>query len=617
MRRARKIWQCSLMVAGTCFWLVETLGAEVFEVTTIADQGEGSLRAAIAAANATSAPDIIVFSDGSEGGIDFQDGLSRLIVLGSPLGVTAPLEIQGPGTEALSLDGAGDGDFSVETGETRVFSLTGSTAGNPHRIRALTIQNGSSFLGGANIRVTGSLELFDCVVRGGRAVATAPNISFNSTQNADGGGLFHSGGILLVEDCLFSDNGTIGNFSQGGALYSENGVATLRGCRIVDNTTEGEISEGGGVGFRSVTLMENCEVAGNETIGASSGGGGIYTDDEFVARQCTISGNIVGKVTGVDGYSVGGAFANVGSRDATFEHCTIVDNFAPEGQGQGGGISSLSFGEISFFATILIGNDVVDLERIPMASTRFVDRGFNFFGIGEGLDLIPNREATSVYGITSTAGILADLDFNGGKTRTHRILASQTVNQISAVDTGPTLADLNAIVLSGSPFLFEQRGADFPRIVNERLDIGAYEFQDFIDSDGDGLPDAVEQVVAELDSSVADSNDDLDGDGLSNLEEYLLSGIAAISDPTLRFELQVERSILTQDVNLLFQASRNREYRVLETSDLLNEFEAVDTAFNRFVEGGLQEESIPVQEPRSFFRIEGRVPNALLEVEPF
>lgn len=594
-----------------CFCLVASLQAEVFVVTTVADEGAGSLRDAIAAANVTSEPDVITFSDGSEGGIDFQDGLSRLISVGSPLEVTAPLEILGPGSELLSLDGGGDGDFVIEPGEARVFSFSGSTSAAPHRIRDLTVQNGTALLGGANIRALGSLELFDCVIREGRAVAVSLNANFNSNQNADGGGLFHSTGNLLLENCQFFGNGTFGNFSQGGALYSERGVATLRGCRIVANTTEGMVSEGGGVGFRSVTLMENCEVSDNETIGSSSGGGGIYTDDEFVARQCTISGNVVGRVTGIGGYSVGGAFANVGFRDASFEHCTIVNNFAPMGQGQGGGISTVSSGEISFFATLLIGNDAVDLERIPNAVTRFTDRGFNLFGQGAGLDLIPNRMTTSVYGVTSMGGILADLAFNGGQTRTHRVLVSEEADEVRAVDAGPTLAELDAVSLEGSPFLFEQRGGDFPRVVNGRLDIGAYELQVFLDEDGDGLPDAVEAVVTGLDSSLADGGGDLDEDGLSNLQEYLLLGIAAMSDPTLRFELQIQREASGLEAALSFSASGNREYRILGSQNLEEGFEVLDEDFSRFEEGGEQELRVLAPEPQSFFRIEGQVPEGL------
>jgi len=141
------------------------------------------------------------------------------------------LEIVGPGKALLAIDGGGDGDFLVESGEVRVFSFAGSTVAEPHRVTDLTIRNGTSILGGANIRVFGSLELVRCEISGGRGVAANPSVNGNTTENADGGGVFHSQGPMLVEACEIFENGTIGNFSQGGGLYSENGSLTIRGSR--------------------------------------------------------------------------------------------------------------------------------------------------------------------------------------------------------------------------------------------------------------------------------------------------------------------------------------------------------------------------------------------------
>ena len=580
-------------------------------VTSLADSGAGSLRSAMVTANQTAATDVIVFSDGTGGELDFQDGVPRVISLASPLVVTEPLEIRGPGKNLLALSGGGDDDFQIEVGETRVLLMTGSTVTNPHRITDLTIRDGTSLLGGANIRVFGSLELSRCEVRDGRAVAAAPNVNFNSTQNADGGGLFHSGGDLLVEECDFVGNGTFGNFSQGGGLYSESGNATIRKSRIYLNTTDGFVSEGGGIGLRSVTVMEDCEVSENETIDESSGGGGIYTDDEFLARNTTISGNIVGAVTGIMGYSVGGAFANVGSDDARFEHCTIVDNEAPSGTGQGGGISSASFGEISFFNTILIGNQAVDLERIPSAFTQFADLGYNFFGTGDGLDLIPTQQTTSVYGITSAVGLLSDLGFHGGTTRTYRLLAAASSGQLTAVDSGPTR--VNGELVSQVDLVFDQRGGDFSRVVNGRLDVGAYEFQAFIDGDSDGVPDAVEEIVDGLDGTVADGDGDLDGDGLSNLDEYRFLGIAAISDADARLDFGVEPLPTSGMVSINFNTSPNREYRLRVATDLAAGLQETSADFMEFPEGGSQQLQFILAGAQTFFQLEGRVPAELLD----
>jgi len=547
-------------------------------VTTADDSGEGSLREAISLANMTAESDEVVFSSGENETIDFGDGTSRVITVSSTLIITNPLSIFGPGKDLLAIDGGGDGDFLVENSESRVFSLSGSTAEEPHRLSGLTVSNGATLLGGANIRAIGSLELLACRVSGGRAVASAPGASGNNSSNADGGGLFHSGGDLLVDGCEISGNGTFGNFSQGGGLYSENGMATIRNSRIFLNTTNGVVSEGGGIGLRSPTVMENCEVSQNETLASSSGGGGIYTDDDFVARNSTLSANVVGAETGVGGYSVGGAFASVGG-DAFFESCTIVDNEAPPGRGQGGGISSLSRGDISFFSTILIGNEATDLDRIQSAG--FIDLGFNLFGIGDGFDLIPVRQTTSIYGVTTREGLLADLDFYGGSTRTHRLLASQQTN--------------------------------FPRLVEGQMDIGAYEFQTSVDGDGDGLPDAVEQIVEGLDPEVPDGDGDLDRDGITNFAEYILLGISAISDPSLRSVLSFEVESAQGEVQVGFQASLDREYRLWVSSDLSDFSEVMGGEYSTFPEDGFQKLSISVVEPSMFFQLEGRIPQNLVD----
>ena len=613
VRRNYRFW---VYLSSALFLLSQILFGEVFVVTSLADSGPGSLREAIETANGTTTNATITFSDGQNEDLDFRDGTARTIFIESTLMITQPLEIQGPGKHLLALDGGGDEDFFMEFGERRVLSLTGSTPTNPHRLLDLTIQNGTSLLGGANIRVIGSLELTRCAILGGRAIAEAPGIMGNSSQNADGGGLFHSGfgSILLIDSCDFSHNGTFGNFSQGGGLYSENGEATIRRSRFYLNTTEGAVSEGGGIGLRSITVMENCEITENETIGPSSGGGGIYTDDEFTAIQSTISGNIVGAATGIMGYSVGGAFANVGFRNASFEHCTIVNNEAPPGAGQGGGISSVSSGTISFFNTILAGNNVDDLERIPNASTRFADLGFNLFGVGFGFSLIPSPQSSSVYGVTSTSTILSDLAFHGGQTRTHRLLDNPSPS-LNVIDGGPTRAEWE--LARDRIFLFEQRGDDFPRVVNGRLDIGAYEFQRVIDSDNDGLPDAVEEIIAGLNPTIADGVADLDQDGICNLDEYHLSGIAAINDNDLRFDLSLAQLPNAGKILLQFTSSSNREYRVRSGTELTQPLQALSADFMTFEQGQQQqpqELQLSAPNPRAFFQIEGQVPDTLREI---
>ena len=218
----------------------------------------------------------------------------------------------------------------------------------------------------------------------------------------------------------------------------------------------------------------------------------------------------------------------------------------------------------------------------------FIDLGFNLFGIGDGFDLIPVRQTTSIYGVTTREGLLADLDFYGGSTRTHRLLASQQTQEVSAINNGPTRSEFEEV--TEQVFLFDQRGGNFPRLVEGQMDIGAYEFQTSVDGDGDGdgLPDAVEQIVEGLDPEVPDGDGDLDRDGITNFAEYILLGISAISDPSLRSVLSFEVESEQGEVQVGFQASLDREYRLWVSSDLSDFSEVMGGEYSTLPEAGFQ-----------------------------
>lgn len=550
--------------------------AETFIVENLLANGPGSLRAAIDSSNLDSEPDRITFSP------NYQSDGPHTITLDAPLIVTAPVAIIGPGRDLLFINGAES---------HRVFDLSGSTRENPHLIQALSIQNGRATLGGANLRVFGSLELIDCALLNGQA--SAIDGSDNNPGNADGGGLFHSGDNLFIDSCLFQNNHTIGGFSQGGGLYTELGTATILNSRIVGNTTDGNVSEGGGIGSRSIMIIENSEIAENETINQSSGGGGIYADANITLRQCTISRNVVGANTGITGYSVGGAFANVAG-SATFEHCTITENSAPTGMGQGAGISSISFGVLSFHNCIVAGNGSSDLDQTPFRQLRYRDDGFNLFGnvTNTNLNLASNQALTSRYGLADPR--LSALAFHGGSTRTQVPLPGP--NSL-ALNAGPPSSNLR----------YDQRGIDFPRLIGAALDIGASERQDFIDSDLDGLPDAIESLVPGLTAS----NGDLDQDGLSDLIEFQLSGTLAISDPNLQPTLQIQA--LADRWQLQFPTNPNREYRVLFNTDLASSPKPLQADFQMFSATTQATIEFPSPGPRAFFFLEGSIPAEPIE----
>ena len=546
----------------TCALTTLVAHGEAFLVTSLADSGTGSLREALTQANASSLEDTIRFAP----------DLSGTITLSSTLTASAPIRIEGSGgAQAITISG---------NNSVRVFSLNRG----PSHISNLTIQNGRTTLGGANIRAFGDLELISCRILNGQA--TALRGMSNNSQNADGGGIFHSGGNLLIDSCLIQDNRTIGGFSQGGGLYTQRGTAIIRKSRIVGNTTDGNVAEGGGIGSRSTMLIENSEIADNETLSSSSGGGGIYTDSDITLTQCTVSSNTVGASSGISGYSVGGAFASVGG-DATFVSCTITANSAPSGIGQGAGISSVSGGIISFENCIVAGNFGADLDTIPGRSLFYRDNGSNIFGRVENtvLNTLSNRDSSSQYAVSSPR--LSGLGFHGGTTRSHvPLLGSPAIHTSSS--------NLTQSV--------DQRGVNFPRLSGSDPDIGAIERQTLQDSDNDGLPDAIEVLIPGL----VTSDGDLDNDGVSDVLEYNFLGTSAINDPAVFPNSRVRLSP-DSSTALDFTHNVDREYRLVVSDDLISAFVPLEKSFSTFPDGASARFETPTLSSQRFFRIEARV----------
>jgi hypothetical protein len=232
---------CVLVVAG--FLAAQVTEAATLTVTSTADNGPGTLRAALASA-----------ADGDT--ID-ATGISGTIVLTSgELLVTKSLVIAGPGPDTLALDGNAAG---------RVLYLGSNTVVG---IRGLTIANGAFSPGelapwGAGIwNDHATLTLSNCAVRGNSAVY--------------GGGIYNDaeGGsaALWILNSTLTDNLAL---AAGGILNDgEQGNAMLT---LVDSSFGGNQSHSGSGVYNdgeegSVTLaVTNCTVS-------DSPGTAIYND---------------------------------------------------------------------------------------------------------------------------------------------------------------------------------------------------------------------------------------------------------------------------------------------------------------------------------------------------
>jgi hypothetical protein len=292
-------------------------------------------------------------------------------------------------------------------------------------------------------------------------------------------------------------NGTAGG-EAGGGIFNDHAMLTLRNCAVVNNRA---LVKGGGVyndgsfnGTAALTLL-NSTVTNNIATGANPAyGGGIYNDARFggsaaltiinstVSSNFAIGTGILPEFFGIGGgiYSYGatltitnstisdnraggdfeaakgfgGGIYNDGTRIGRISNSTVSHNIAAGNDGVGGGISNE--------AMLIIENSILSYNHAQNAANlggTATSHGYNvcsdlcggyFNGPGDQINTDP---------------LVGPLQDNGGPTFTRALLPGSP-----AMDAGnPTLIP---------PPWYDQRGPDFWRVRNGRIDIGSFEVQE-------------------------------------------------------------------------------------------------------------------------------------------
>jgi len=469
-------------------------GAEYFTdsttyrpVTTTADSGPGSLRAAI---DASGNGDVIYFVGELNG--------QTITLTSGELAINANITIAGPGPDLLTV---------ARDPQTPAFRIFHVLPGHTTTIQGLTIRAGGARNGGNVLNDHSALNLTNCIIRegftspptlvglgggicndgtGGNATLTIIDCSITANASRDdGGGIYNdasngSATVAMWNSSVTNNNSghfdiPFGRGTGGGIVNNDAGAnLTLTNCVVSDNLTGGNdpfpVGDGGGIynGGGTVTIVVST-IRGNH--GYAQGGGIASTGGTLTITNSTISGNVLtGQHDGAP-WGEGGGIMNNGT--LTMSNSTLSNNFASDTGGGLRGRGTITNCTISgnnagpaggggIFTTggIEIGNTILQAggagANISGTAGSVISHGYNISTDDGGGFLTASGDQIN------TDPVLGALQDNGGPTFTHELLNGSPA--IDAGDTGFT-----------PPPYEDQRG--FLRVFNGHIDIGSFEVQ--------------------------------------------------------------------------------------------------------------------------------------------
>jgi len=502
MRRSRRHWRdrlrtvrhgssvVVLAVLTSSIWLASPASAATYTVTNTDDSGPGSLRQAIADANAALGTDMIDFA------------VTGTIALTSgQLTVTDDLTIDGPGATSLTISGT-NASRVLELGPGKTLSMDG-----------LTVANGSSDLGGG-IRNNG-----------GTLIVTNSTISGNSA--AAGGGMRNDGGTVTIVNGVVSGNSA----GFGGGIESNFGSMS-----ITNSVVSGNSGGFGAIHNRGALTVTQSTFSGNSTHGIMNRGSLVLTDSTFFGNSSPSDGGGImndggslsvtnSTFSGNSAGAFGGGIANFGGAgSATITNATFSGNSA----GQGGGIHR--------------GNGTVTLQNTIVTGS---PSGGNCSGtINDGGGNLSWPDA-SCPGINQDP-MLGPLQNNGGPTETMALQAGSPAIDNAVLVTCPATdqrgvsrpqgagCDIGSFELEAAVYTFEGFFApiDNPPVINKAKagQIIAVKWR-LTDPDGMPVDDPASFVSLTSGSTTCDPNDPTDA-----IETYAGgSGLQYLGDGNWQF----------------------------------------------------------------------------------
>jgi predicted outer membrane repeat protein len=260
----------ALMLFICLFAAARPVSAADYAVTSLGDSGNGTLRAAINAANGTTDNDRIFFDIN----LDICGGTCLIRLTSGELVINSAASA---GTLLIS-----DNSLSYR------FTISGNSSSRVFYLNS-----------GANLTVKG---------------VTITSGNGNGTDSVDGrGGAIHSRGTLILQNSIVSGSRS---FEEGGGIYSQ-GTLTLTNSTISGNRSS---INGGGIYSLSTVTLTNSTISGNES---TFEGGGIYSLTTLNLTSVTVTKN---KSTSTGCTTCAGGIFKSGSIAANIKNTIIAAN---------------------------------------------------------------------------------------------------------------------------------------------------------------------------------------------------------------------------------------------------------------------------------------------------
>jgi predicted outer membrane repeat protein len=435
-----------------------------------------SLREALFLANQDpTTDDTITFDEdligGTNDGVDnghiaLSAELGELVITGD---VTVNGDVHDDGTIDITVDAQGN--------PFEVFHAVSGTS----TLNGLVITGGNCVVGGGVLVGEYSPESALFTALQSETGTSTADLTITNSQVVNNLALLGAGIAVGDGSTLSLANATVaGNTTN----YFGGGIANFGTATIINSTISGNISHqvGGGIANEGTLALHNVAIANNHAI---------YVEEEGPEEELPLL---------VIGYTAGGGLYNTGI--ATLNNTTVTGNSAYYG---GGIYTGPSCGcipsELTLNNTIVAGNSatygpdlyVGTISEVPpdfvaLAAPQVIYVGHNVFsqeGVGRGEpDDFFEPNLANIFATLTTidpdeipgngdefqAGLLTN---NGGSVQTVAIVAEGVAHN---------QGDNGTVTPESQPF--DARGTGFPRIVDDIVDIGAYEI-----SDEDGPPE--------------------------------------------------------------------------------------------------------------------------------